>query len=546
MLVQNLKKLLKGEVINDEITLKKYSRDASLFEVFPELVVFPKSVEDVKNLVRFVKENKTSFKNLSLTARAGGTDMSGGAVNDSIIVDFSKYFNRVNKIKENFIEVEPGTFYRDFEKITLEKKMVLPTFPASREICSVGGMVANNAGGENSLVYGKTDDFVSELKIVLSDGNEYLVKPLDRDALDKKLKQNDFEGEVYRRIFKLIDSNYELLKSAKPKVHKNSAGYNLWDVWDKKIFDLTKLFTGSQGTLGIITQIKFKLVKKEKENSFATAVIFVKNLEILGDLINRILKLKPVSFESFDKYTFKLALKFFYSFLKLVGAKNMFELALSFLPEFSVILTKGMPEIILLVEFEELNKEKLGEKLSILKNEVSGFDLVLKIAQKEKEIKKYWAIRRESFNLLRHRIKDKQTAPFIDDLIVRPEYLSDFLPQLYKILDDENLFYTIAGHVGEGNFHVIPLMSLSKKEEREKIPKILDEVHNLIFKFKGSMTAEHNDGLIRSHYLERMYGPKVFTLFEETKKIFDPQNIFNPRKKAGADKVFAFEHIKKS
>lgn len=546
MLIEELKKNLKGEVLNDELTLKKYSRDASLFEVFPEVIVFPKDIEDLKNLVFFVKKNKSVYKNLSLTFRAGGTDMSGGSINDSIIVDFSKYLNHIGEIKGDFIETEPGVFYRDFEKATLGKKLILPTFPASREICAVGGMVANNAGGENSLVYGKTAEFVSELKIILADGNEYLFRSLNKEDLEKKIKQDDFEGGIYKRIYNLIDSNYELLKNAKPNVHKNSAGYDLWDVWDKTNFDLTKLFTGSQGTLGAITQIKFKLIEKKNNTASATAVIFLKNLNNLGELVNKVLGLKPASFESFDKYTFRLALKFFYSFLKLLGAKNMLGVVISFLPEFFIILTKGMPEIILLAEFEEVDKEKLVKKLQILKKEVSGFNLTLRIAEKEKDIKKYWSIRRESFNLLRHRIKDKQTAPFIDDFIVKPEYLPEFLPKLYQILDKGNLFYTIAGHVGEGNFHVIPLMSLEKKEERDKIPWILEMVHNLIFEYKGSMTAEHNDGLIRSPHLERMYGSKVFALFEETKKIFDPENIFNPRKKAQADKNFGFEHIKRS
>src|SRR3989338_6014356 len=142
----------------------------------------------------------------------------------------------------------------------------MPSFPASREICTIGGMVANNAGGEKSLSYGKTINYVNSLNVVLADGEEHLLRPLNIHELDKKMTQKGFESALYRQIYDLIDSNYEKIKASKPKVSKNSTGYNLWDVWDKTagIFDLTKLFVGSQGTLGLITDIELRLVANQK------------------------------------------------------------------------------------------------------------------------------------------------------------------------------------------------------------------------------------------------------------------------------------------
>ena len=160
------------------------------------------------------------------------------------------------------------------------------------------------------------------------------------------------------------------------------------------------------------------------------------------------------------------------------------------------------------------------------------------------DTEKYWVMRRESFNLLRHKVKDKRAAPFIDDIIVDPSHLPEFLPKLYNILEEHNITPTLAGHAGSGNFHIIPLMDLSREEERRKIPEVAEKVYDLVLEYGGSITAEHNDGLIRSPYIEKMYGKEVYGLFEKTKEIFDPQNIFNPGKKVGADLEYAMRHIK--
>src|SRR3989344_2482212 len=176
MLKYQLKKIIKGDVEDDIPILDRFSRDASLFEVRPELVVSPKEVQDIKNIVNFVSQEKKNQPNISITPRSGGTDMSGGPLNDSIILSLTKYLNNIKNISESGDggegTTEPGVFYRDFEAETLKKDLILPPYPASREICTVGGMVANNSGGEKSLAYGKTEDFTLELKAVLADGNE--------------------------------------------------------------------------------------------------------------------------------------------------------------------------------------------------------------------------------------------------------------------------------------------------------------------------------------------------------------------------------------
>ncbi|HUY69910.1 MAG TPA: FAD-binding oxidoreductase [Candidatus Tyrphobacter sp.] len=547
-LVEELKKIIKGDVLSDEGTLADYSHDASLFELKPQVVVCPKDIDDLKSLVKFVTEHKKEMPDLSLTGRSGGTDMGGGSLGDSIIVSFGKYFNHLGQVRGDEISTEPGVYYRDFEKETLKAGLIMPSYPASREICAMGGIVNNNSGGEKSLNYGKTEKYVKSLKVVLSDGNECILEAQDAEGLKNKIALETLEGEIYRKMYDLISQNYDLLQAAKPKVSKNSAGYYLWNVWDKekKVFDLTKLFTGAQGTLGLLAAATLKLVPAEKYS--ALTIAFLNDTSLIPEIVNTVLPHRPESFEGYDDNTLRLAIKFFPSFAKLMGARNIISLSWQFLPEFWMFIKGGIPKLILQIEFAGNDQAEVRRQAEAIAKELEAkFKLAAKVAESDKEIRKYWLIRRESFNLLRHKIKDKHTAPFIDDIIVPPARLGEFLPELNKILADyPRLIYTIAGHIGDGNFHIIPLMNLENPKDREIIGLLGPRVYELVLKYGGSITAEHNDGLVRSPYLREMYGDKVYALFEETKRIFDPQDIFNPRKKVGGNFEFSAAHIRKN
>jgi len=532
---EEIEKFFKGEVEHDEATLYKYSHDASLLEVLPKLVLFPKDSEDVKNLVKWVSLHKEHMPEgvpeLSITPRCAGTDMSGGAIGESIILDFTRHMDKLVKFSEpNAITVQPGMFYRDFEKITLSKGMILPCYTASKSINALGGMFGNNSAGEKTLKYGKTEDYILEAKVIFSDGNEYVVKPLRENELAKKIAQQDFEGEVYKNIFGLINKNKEEIQLAKPKVHKNSAGYYIWNVMQKEnFFDLNKLLVGSQGTLGIVTEITFKLVPDIKYSKLVA--IFLNDLEPLGRLVEEVLVLKPETLEAYDNKTMKLAVKFFPDFLRNKGFIKMFKFMWSFMPEFKMMLTGGFPKLILLAEFSGENETEVNEKCLKLQEKIKVFKLKVYITKNQSEAEKYWDIRRESFALLRKHVRGMRTAPFIDDIIVRPEFLPKFLPELNAILKKYDLIYTLAGHAGDGNFHIIPLMDFSLLDTAKVIMELSDKVYDLVAQYHGSNTAEHNDGIIRTPYLNKMYHENTIRIFAEIKRIFDPKNIFNPGKK---------------
>jgi len=536
-LKEQIQKIFKGEVEDGEETLSKYSRDASIFEIRPIVVVFPKDSEDVKNLVKWVSENKDKYKNLSITCRCAGTDMSGGAIGESIIMDFTKYMNKLISFNGDKITVEPGMFYRDFEKITLEKEMILPCYTASKTLNAMGGMYGNNSAGERTLKYGKTEDYVMEAKVVFADGNEYTVKTLSKSELDRKIAQNDYEGNIYKNIYNIIDQNEIEINQAKPKVHKNSAGYYLWNIVNRNSsgagfeFNLNKLFVGSQGTLGIATEITFRLVPNPKYSKLVA--VFMNDMEPLGRLVDDILTTNPETLETYDDKTMKLAVRFFPDFLKNKGLIGMIKFMWSFLPELMMMLKGGFPKLILLAEFAGSDDREVQKKCEALVEKIKHFKLEMHITKNEAEAGKYWDIRRQSFALLRKHVSGKHTAPFIDDIIVRPEFLPKFLPLLDEILNKYDLTYTLAGHAGDGNFHIIPLMDFSRDDTAKIIMELSEKVYDLVLRFHGSITAEHNDGIIRTPYLLQMYGEHMISLFSQVKYSFDIKNIFNPGKKVG-------------
>jgi FAD/FMN-containing dehydrogenase len=554
--MQILKNFLEKNKIDysyNQDVLEKNSEDTSLFKIIPKVVVFPKNKEEISILSKFVNKNK----GFSLTGRSGGTDMSGGSLNDSIVISFSKYFNKIISINKNKkrATVEPGVFYRDFEKQTLKQNLLLPSFPASREICALGGMISNNSGGELSLQYGQTKRYVEELECVLSNGEIINIKSQKEEELQEKLNnatekfKNTLEYKIYNDIYNLLkdEKNIEIIKRNTPIVSKNSSGYFLWDVLKKekgkKIFDLNKIIVGSQGTLAIVTKIKVKLIEPKKHTKML--LLFLKDLKELGKVRRIVMKYNPESFESYDDHTFKVAMKFFPALIKNIFSKNknkssfaMVKMVFSFWKEAFLVLTFGMPKLILLAEFTGDDEEEIINRVEKCNKEIkNNFRKYVKteVVKTSLEEEKYWTMRRESFNLLREKVKGLHTAPYIDDIIVPGEKLEEFLEELIPILDKYNLLYTVAGHVGDGNLHIIPLMNFDDPKVKDTNLKIIKdcsyEVYELVKKYHGSITAEHNDGLIRTPFLGEIFDEEMLTLFRKVKNIFDPNNILNPRKK---------------
>jgi FAD/FMN-containing dehydrogenase len=275
-------------------------------------------------------------------------------------------------------------------------------------------------------------------------------------------------------------------------------------------------------------------------------IIFLQDMSHLGQIIDAVLPLKPESFESYDDNTLKLALRFFPEFAKKLGIFEMIEAGIAFFPAFIQMLTGKLPKLILQVDFTGNDPEELKQKILSLREKLKPLHPVTRVSIDDQE-KKYWMVRRESFNLLRNKIRGKHTAPFIDDFVINPKDIATILPKVTDILKKHPEFiFTVAGHVGDGNFHIIPLVDITNPKVRTAIPEISGQVYDIVLKSGGSTTGEHNDGLIRSPYLKLMYGDKIYGLFEKTKQIFDPQNIFNPKKKVNSSMEYAMRHLRTS
>ncbi len=575
-----IQKFWKGDIYDDEKTLALYSRDASIFQVRPALVLFPRDKEDVKNLVKWVGDNKDYYSlpinggtSLAITARCAGTDMSGAAVGESIILDFTRYMNRLvggplpldnsstllhpsggtfrlqnYPAAVSFITVEPGMLYRDFEKITLSKGLILPCYTSSKNQNALGGMFGNNSAGERTLKYGQMENYVLSSKVIFFDGNEYEVRPLSMRELEAKMAQGDFEGNIYKKVFELIKENENEIKNAKPNVHKNSAGYYIWNVLQNNIFDLNKLLVGSQGTLGIVTEMTLKIIPENKYSRWV--VVSLHDLEPLGRVVKEILTLAPDTLETYDDKSLRLAVRYFPDFLRRKKFLSWFAFLLNLLPEFWMMLRGSFPKLVILAEFRGSDLKDLEDKCQRMGQVLKDFPVTIRTTSGVSEAAKYWDIRHENFALLRNHSKGLRSAPFIDDVIVRPEFLPKFLPELKELLEKYKLTYAIAGHAGDGNFHIFPMLDFRKADTGKIILEIGDKVFDLVAKYQGSLAAEHNDGLIRTPYLSYMYTESILGIFRNVKEFFDPKNMFNPGKKVptaseGGSKEYIASHMVK-
>ncbi len=529
-IIEDIEKLIKGDISTSTKDLKRVSTDASLFTIKPQFVIYPLDKFDIQAVVRYVKKIKEAepekYKTLSITVRAAGTDMSGGPLNDSIIMDVTKYMQNFDKVEGNTIESEPGVYFRDLEKYLDTKELMYPSYPASKDLCCVGGIVANNSAGEKSLLYGQTKDWIEEIEMVLEDGTIHNFKKIGFKEMEES------ELGVYHQIFNLIETNLQEILKNKPITTKNSSGYNIWDVvdYENKTVDMCKLICGSQGTLGIITKVKLRLVAKKKYSQMLT--VLMPNLDKMVELVEEVLKYKPEAIETYDDHTIKIVMKFLPTIIwRLKG--SIWQLAKSFLPEAWMAFTGGIPKLILMAEFTGQTQAEANKKANTALTHVQKFKYKSRVTKSELELQKYWLFRRESFNLLRSKLKGFRTAPFVEDVIVPIESMKEFIPEMQDILDAEKYIYTIAGHAGNGNFHIIPLMKLDSKNEIEQIRRTNQEVFSLVQKYHGSLAAEHNDGLVRTPYLHFMFTDEMLELFKQVKNTFDANNTFNPNKKVG-------------
>jgi FAD/FMN-containing dehydrogenase len=511
----------KMEVDTDPEVLEQYATDQSAFRIVPEAVYYPRDVKDVVSLVERANHDHDEGFEVSLTVRAGGTCMSGGPLNDGWIVDMTKHMNTVEIDPENkTATVEMGAYFRDVEDAAAEHGLMFAPYPSSRRICGIGGMIGNNASGEKSLRFGATSDNVLELEMVLADGTV-------RTYTEKALKEATEDDE--KALVKLHKKHGATLSEAMGQVPKAASGYRLDKVVKDKTFNAIPLFVGSQGTLGIATKATLKLVPIPKYTELL--VISAESLPQISDIVQTVFEHNPEGLETFDINTYAVAQK---------HLKKPAEIIRPYLSE--------QGHLFILAQFSEKSKKATHAQAVACRDALAAKGYPVHHITEKKIANAAWEVRRNSFTLMRdHNKKGHHAVPCIEDVIVPIPALGTFLQGLQDILTRRKITYGFHGHIGDGSFRIIPVFDFSSKTLTEDIAGLMKEVFALIKSLNGNMSADHSDGIIRSPFLEEFFGKKLYGVFEDVKKLYDPKGILNPHKKVGVTMEYldaCFEAVK--
>lgn len=531
-----LRKKLHGEVITDLAARRHMSHDGSVYELTPEVIVEPLDSTDIEALVSFVLKHKKEYSQLAITPRGGGTDKTGGAIGSSIVLDLTTHLNNTVSLRNRTLKAQAGTYLRDVEPLLAAKNLQLSCAPVHAHLHTIGGIVATNSSGAHAQ-YGNASHAVRELQVVLGDGRTYTVKPLTKRQLDKKMAEDTYEGRLYTRVFALIEKNYDLIKNARPRSTKQNSGYALWDVWDRDtgIFDLTKLFAGSQGTLGIITDVTLEVMPRTEFTH--TVVAYLPSSRHLSAITEAIMKYKPTIFESVDDLSFSLGLRHFTAFRRQIGTRELLRHQRQRLG--SLFSSRHHPGMHFTISFEGPTKQAVFDTIAALYDDLKTYGIHMDLQHSNAK-----RPRRASLSLIHPHVEAHHPLPLIGDITVPSQHAPAFIHELRNILHRSALPVTIHSHMGSGTFHIVPLVATHHHFTHEALEPLLRELIPIVTTFGGTMASEHNDGMALGPWLPVMFGNEMYHVFRELKEIFDPLYIFNPHKKTDAAWEYSLSHVR--
>nr|MBN2278897.1 FAD-binding oxidoreductase [candidate division Zixibacteria bacterium] len=482
--------------LKNKATLTAYASDGSLYAITPDRVRLVDSAEAVQKVL-----TDAPASGLSVTCRGGGTGLTGGAVGSGIILDFSGYRD-ILKIDtaSKTVHTQVGIIYDDLNQILKESRLFFPPDPSSGDSCQIGGMLANNSSGPRSIKYGLTSDFVEEIEIINASGKLLNLKKL-------KINGPEFSGFIgnhgeYGRVYDLLDKNRDIIRQNWPRVKKNSAGYNLFQVVkdiERGIFNLPALLVGSEGTLAIILSARLRLLPLADKR--LTARLYFKSLVEAGRAVPDILAAEPAGLEIVDGAT-----------LNLIGRDRF-----------------GIPEsaaAMLLVEFDDNLEEKRAKFLEL----VSAIDLAgpVEFASDPEAAAALWRVRKAIVPTLYRHHPTRRPISLVEDVSLPPEHIPLFIEYVTGLFSKHNRIFGIFGHIGDGNLHLRPLFDLNDPDDFKLAGLIYEQVYDKVIELGGSTTAEHADGRLRAGVLRRLYGDRIYEIFREIKKILDPEGILSP------------------
>jgi FAD/FMN-containing dehydrogenase len=529
-----------GEIATDAASIAEYSTDESIFSIKPQVVLQPETPDDVAIAAGTIAREAHRFESLSITPRAAGTGLSGGSLTDSIVMDVTTHLHDIGGITykkgEARIEVESGVMWRDMEAALKKAGYYVPSYTSSKDICSVGGAIGNNAAGAETLRYGHCADWVESLDVVLHDGSVQTVTPLTYKQFKALTKKKTAYAKIVHDLFKLIEKNEKEIKRNQPHTKKNTAGYDLWDVLPEGVakfkrgqgyFNPIKLIAGSQGTIGIVTKITFRAIPLPDTPTLLVVPVF--DLQEAAAVVDKAKEYNPIDMEVFDDRTFDLALQNPDFFKKRLSGLSYYRTMLSMYTTYHIRFGRKLPELMIMITLdrETTNQHSAHEVAA----DISGTRNKARVVNNPIEEEMLWQIRRASYTLSKLQDDTKRPAAFLEDMTVPTKHLPKFFTEVKRLFKEFNVQATVHGHAGNGHFHFYPLLDFTKKTTPSLIEKMSEKFFAIAIKYDGSLCGEHNDGIIRTPYLHKMFSKTMLQLFTQTEAIFDPHDIFNPGKK---------------
>ena len=515
-----LRSRLEGELLTDSANLIIYSTDASAYRELPLAVALPKSDNDIRELILFANQ-----QNITLIPRGAGTSLAGQVVGKGIVVDISRYMNRILEINpvDRWVRVQPGVVLDELNVSLKSYGLFFAPETSTSNRCMIGGMLGNNSSGLHSLIYGTTREHTLEIKGFLSDGSEVEFKNLNSKEFESKCELQSLEGNIYRHIRGLLSGSENLKKidnefPDKSIVRRNT-GYALDELSDnhifregsEKSFNFCKLLTGSEGTLAFTTEAKLNLVPLPPAQKALVCVHFNTVMEaIRGNLVA--LKYLPGAVELMDDKILMLTRE------NIEQRKNRF-------------FVKGDPGAILMIEFARESLEEIHSLAEKMEAEMraSGLGYHFPVVTGG-DIKKVWDLRKAGLGVLSNMPGDAKPVSVIEDTSVNPIVLEDYISDFNEILRKYNLDCVYHAHISVGELHLRPILNLKDPKDIEMYRVIAADSARLVKKYKGSLSGEHGDGRLRGEFIPVMVGDEIYSWFRDLKKTWDQGNIFNALK----------------
>lgn len=519
-----LEESLEGQLYTDETTRRLYATDASAYREIPMAVAFPESEEDIARLIRFASENQTS-----LIPRTAGTSLAGQVVGAGIVVDVSRSFNRIIEINtaDRSALVEPGIVRDDLNKYLKPHGYYFAPETSTANRAMIGGMIGNNSCGSNSVVYGSTREHLLEVTGFLSDGSKVTFRPLSNSEFSAKIANTDgsLETKLYQHIHSVLSDpgNVREIEKEFPKtsIVRRNTGYAI-DMLarmqpfrpDGEPFNFSSLIAGSEGTLAFITSARIRLTPLEPPHKRLVCIHCHSIDESLrANLVA--LNHRPSAVELMDHYVFEAT------------KRNIGQIENRFFIE-------GDPRAILVAELTRASEESVIADAAALINDLKTHNLGYSwpVVGGE-DIKKVWNLRKAGLGLLSNVPGDPKPVPVIEDTAVDVNDLPAYIADVGAMLKKHGLYSVHYAHAGSGELHLRPIINLKQREGVQLFRAVAEDTAALVKKYRGSLSGEHGDGRLRGEFIPLMIGQHNYELIKELKRVWDPQNIFNPGKIVG-------------